>query len=137
MVIAIIESFIKHFRYNFILRSDILHSVFGLPSECTHNNIIRSCTLSFTCWIQGGRHAQGCGDNKWLFSCCVPEGDFPMDFDAANTYNGLTKANYFENNDIGMLPPRFGAHKFKSKNLPKYKQNMLHRRMDDDATVSD
>lgn len=27
--------------------------------------------MSFSCWLQGGSHTQGCGSNKWLFSCCV------------------------------------------------------------------
>lgn len=31
--------------------------------------------MSFSCWLQGGKHAQGCGSNKWLFSCCISEND--------------------------------------------------------------
>lgn len=54
---------------------DILHSVLGLPTECIHQNIVRPCKLSFSCWLQGGKHVQGCGNNKWLFSCCVSEND--------------------------------------------------------------
>lgn len=30
------------------------------------------CKLAFSCWLQGGKHVQGCG-NQWLFSCCVAE----------------------------------------------------------------
>lgn len=44
----------------------------GFPSECIHRNLVLPCKLSFSCWLQGGRHAQGCG-NHWLFSCCVAE----------------------------------------------------------------
>lgn len=54
---------------------DILQTVFGVPSECVHHNKIRPCKLSFSCWLQGGKHVHGCGDNKWLFSCCVSEED--------------------------------------------------------------
>lgn len=47
----------------------------GLPTECLHHNKIRQCRLSFSCWLQGGKHAQGCGDNRWLFSCCITDKD--------------------------------------------------------------
>lgn len=36
-----------------------------------HQNSVWPCKLSFSCWLQGGRHAKGCGANKWLFSCCI------------------------------------------------------------------
>ncbi|VVC89684.1 unnamed protein product [Leptidea sinapis] len=32
-------------------------------------NEIRACTLSLTCWLQGGTKVKGC--SGWLFSCCV------------------------------------------------------------------
>lgn len=110
---------------------DILHSVLGLPSECTHNNVIRSCTLSFSCWIQGGRHAEGCGENKWLFSCCISENE--MEFSSAIGFKAPIKSNYFENE----LPTRFNMPKIKSQiiSTPNFKHNMLRRRMDDDGTV--
>lgn len=108
---------------------DILHSVLGLPSECTHNNVIRSCTLSFSCWIQGGRHAEGCGENKWLFSCCISDNE--LDFNSAINYNTPIKPNYFDND----LPMRFNMGKMKAHMMtpttPTYKHNMLRRRMDD------
>lgn len=47
----------------------------GLPTECLHHNKVRQCKLSFSCWLQGGKHAQGCGDNRWLFSCCITDKD--------------------------------------------------------------
>lgn len=112
---------------------DILHSVLGLPSECSHNNVIRSCTLSFSCWIQGGRHAEGCGDNtyKWLFSCCVPETEIEFNSIA---HNGPVKSGYFDND----MPSRFNAMtkiKTQMKQTTPVKQNMLRRRMDDDGMV--
>lgn len=57
-----------------------------------------------------------------------------MDFEAINTYNGLMKANYFEN-DVFAPPPRLTTSKLKPKIFPTFKQNMLHRRMDDDGVV--
>lgn len=113
---------------------DILHSVLGLPSECTHNNVIRSCTLSFSCWIQGGRHAEGCGENKWLFSCCISDNE--LDFNSAINHNTPIKSNYFDNDP----PMRFNMGKMKAHMMtptaPPFKHNMLRRRMDDnDATV--
>lgn len=121
------------------ISTDILHSVLGLPSECSHNNVIRSCTLSFSCWIQGGRHAEGCGENKWLFSCCIPEAG--MEFNSIAHNNGPAKPSYFEN-DLPPPPPpppaRFNSMaKVKKQMLqtPPIKQNMLRRRMDDDGMV--
>lgn len=119
---------------------DILQSVFGFPSECTHNNIIRTCTLSFTCWIQGGRHAEGCGDNKWLFSCCISETEFVMNFEANGGYNKLIKSNYFGDDSLPPPSTRYTTKsKIKSKSKymispppsPYYKPNTLRRRMDE------
>lgn len=52
----------------------------GYPSECIHQNVVRQCKFSISCWLQGGRNVKGCGDNKWLFSCCVSENDLPTRF---------------------------------------------------------
>lgn len=60
--------------------SGILNTILGVPSECVHQNNVWPCKLSFSCWLQGGRHAKGCGANKWLFSCCIGS--------AANTNTG-------------------------------------------------
>ncbi|XP_055698302.1 serine proteinase stubble [Phlebotomus papatasi] len=60
------------------LNASIISSVFGLPTECIHQNQVMPCKLSFSCWLQGGRHAQGCGENRWLFSCCVPDTPEPI-----------------------------------------------------------
>lgn len=116
----------------FAFSADILHSVLGFPSECVYNNVVRTCTLSFSCWIQGGRYAKGCGENKWLFSCCVPEAD-----SAAAELMGTFASPYYENE----APTRFTVTKLKSKSAPplppqppavSVKQNMLRRRIDDD-----
>lgn len=139
--------------------ADILQSVLGLPSECTHNNVIRSCTLSFSCWIQGGHHVEGCGENKWLFSCCISEGE-SMDFNSAiSPYHGLIKPGSFFDMD---LPTRLNLMpKIKSQLMPStslssssssssstsasaamppsstiFKKNMLRRRMDDNGMVN-
>lgn len=128
------DAIIAIFIYKtFFPHIDILYSVLGLPSECSHNNVIRSCTLSFSCWIQGGRHAGGCGENtyKWLFSCCVPETEIEFNSIA---HNGPVKSSYFEND----LPSRFNAMtkiKAQMKQTTPVKQNMLRRRMDDDGMV--
>lgn len=85
--------------------------------------------------FKGGRYAEGCGDNKWLFSCCiVPDVNQFIDYEPSMNYNGLIKANYFEND----MPSKYGGvTKLKSKIIlppsPTYKHNnMLRRRMDDD-----
>lgn len=105
----------------------------GFPSECVHNNIVRTCTLSFSCWIQGGRYAKGCGENKWLFSCCVPESD-----NVVVEQMGSFSNPHWENE----VPTRFTITKLKPKlsmppspQLPatSVKQNMLRRRIDDDS----
>lgn len=43
----------------------------GVPTDCVYKNAIRKCKLSFSCWLEGGRHAPGCGNSNWLFSCCI------------------------------------------------------------------
>jgi len=58
-------------------RPDILNTLLGVPAECVHQSGVWPCKLSFSCWLQGGKHAKGCGSNKWLFSCCVAETQHP------------------------------------------------------------
>ncbi|KAL9707092.1 hypothetical protein quinque_010610 [Culex quinquefasciatus] len=53
----------------------VLQNVLGVPATCVHQNVVRQCRLSFSCWLEGGRHVAGCGDSRWLFSCCVKDGD--------------------------------------------------------------
>uniref|UniRef100_A0A1A9WYU3 Lectizyme n=1 Tax=Glossina brevipalpis TaxID=37001 RepID=A0A1A9WYU3_9MUSC len=53
------------------VKASILNTILGVPSECLHQGNVWPCKLSFSCWLQGGKHTHGCGSNKWLFSCCV------------------------------------------------------------------
>ncbi|XP_064542284.1 uncharacterized protein LOC135431234 [Drosophila montana] len=55
------------------LQASILNTLLGVPAECVHQSGVWPCKLSFSCWLQGGKHAKGCGSNKWLFSCCIAE----------------------------------------------------------------
>ncbi|XP_037928577.1 serine protease 40-like, partial [Teleopsis dalmanni] len=65
--------------YNFVLKfwifteANILNNVLSLPAQCVYRNEVWPCKLSFSCWLQGGKNAAGCGSNKWFFSCCVTE----------------------------------------------------------------
>ncbi|XP_050072357.1 uncharacterized protein LOC126560440 [Anopheles maculipalpis] len=56
-----------------LVHANIIHNVLGLPDTCVYQNQVRACRLSFSCWLEGGRHVSGCGDNRWLMSCCVYE----------------------------------------------------------------
>ncbi|XP_049530291.1 serine proteinase stubble [Anopheles darlingi] len=58
-----------------LVNANIIHNVLGLPDTCVYQNQVRACRLSFTCWLEGGRHVSGCGENRWLMSCCVPESE--------------------------------------------------------------
>ncbi|XP_063709024.1 serine proteinase stubble [Culicoides brevitarsis] len=51
--------------------ANIVHTVLGVPNECLYQNSLWQCRLSFSCWLEGGRHVNGCGSQNWLFSCCV------------------------------------------------------------------
>lgn len=126
-----------------------------------HDNVVQSCTLSFSCWLQGGRHGEGCGSNKWLFSCCIQEKtekhekyekqneskepfmNMPSadDFDeimppTSYSHNKhIIKANYLYKNEID-LPLRVQIPNHRLHRVHPMKQNMLRRRIDDDP-VSD
>ncbi|KAJ6642862.1 Serine proteinase stubble, partial [Pseudolycoriella hygida] len=80
-------------------------TIFGVPSQCVHHNVIHPCKLSFSCWLQGGMHATGCGSNKWLFSCCVSVADHKI-----------------RNKNIKQMT---------NMNFKFYKKNELRRRTDD------
>lgn len=84
--------------------------------------MIRSCTLSFSCWMQGGHYVDGCGENKWLLSCCIAGTETHSNSPIA--YNGHNKPAYYE-------------HDLKSQQMPSsiYTQNMLRRRIDDIGMV--
>lgn len=88
--------------------TDIFQTMFGLPSQCVHHNVIHPCKLSFSCWLQGGIHATGCG-SKWLFSCCVTE-------------NGILPASEYGTRNQNVLQPA---------NLKFYRKNVLRRRTDE------
>uniref|UniRef100_A0A182MCB6 Peptidase S1 domain-containing protein n=1 Tax=Anopheles culicifacies TaxID=139723 RepID=A0A182MCB6_9DIPT len=61
--------------FSTLAHANIIHNVLGLPDTCVYQNQVRSCRLSFSCWLEGGRHVSGCGDNRWLMSCCVYENE--------------------------------------------------------------
>lgn len=132
--------------------------MFGFPKECVHDNVVQSCQLSFSCWLQGGRHAEGCGNNKWLFSCCIQDkhekrekhekiesmtgtgmstGDMaevlPPTSYSRNKH--IIKANYYYKNEID-LPLRVHVPKLRLRKVERTKPNMLRRRIDDDEPVS-
>ncbi|XP_034142073.1 serine proteinase stubble [Drosophila guanche] len=65
LVLLLLSCHISHGQAN------ILNALLGVPAECVHQSGIWPCKLSFSCWLQGGKHAKGCGSNKWLFSCCI------------------------------------------------------------------
>lgn len=59
----------------------MLASLLGYPSTCVYNNVLHSCTYTFTCWIVGGQLTKGCSEGggggldlmaDLLFTCCVP-----------------------------------------------------------------
>uniref|UniRef100_A0A0A1WW10 Serine proteinase stubble n=1 Tax=Zeugodacus cucurbitae TaxID=28588 RepID=A0A0A1WW10_ZEUCU len=75
-----------------LVDAGILNTILGVPSECVHQNSVWPCKLSFSCWLQGGRHAKGCGANKWLFSCCI--GGNGNTNTANNVANTVTAAQY-------------------------------------------
>lgn len=116
-----------------------MQSVLGLPSECIHHNKIRPCKLSFSCWLQGGKHAQGCGDNKWLFSCCVSEKDSMVTAVGASAsaspiaYTG-SASNLVKTirKPYGLLKEKHARQSTTKINKLKFpKKNILRRRTDD------
>lgn len=105
---------------------DIIHSVLGVPSECVYQNVIRPCRLSFSCWIQGGKHVQGCGSNKWLFSCCIPDKESML----YTTQNQITS--------LGLRPnhiPKWNnpVTKLKLMDQVDINKNFLRRRVDENV----
>lgn len=94
--------------------SDILNNILGVPSECVHQGGVWPCKLSFSCWLQGGKHARGCGSNKWFFSCCIAVGG---DISPA--------ANFVET--------ALGEYSKKANSLPK--RVFLRRRDDNDLVI--
>lgn len=122
--------------------------MFGLPQECVHQNVVQPCQLSFSCWLEGGRHAEGCGSNKWLFSCCIRDkrsesGSHLLGNTAAGTSHAIDiaaevvpptsfnrnkhviKANYLYKNEID-LPMRIPTTR---RPTPKQRYQYVYRRM--------
>lgn len=91
----------------------ILQTVFGVPNECIHQNTVRPCKLTFSCWFQGGKSTQGCGTNKWLFSCCVSEKEPQATVSAVGSkviyVTGITTSG------LGNLEPSSGAQQYKHR----------------------
>ena len=120
--------------------ADILHTVLGLPTECVHHNKVRACKLSFSCWLQGGKHAQGCGNNKWLFSCCISENDVKLTVnDFAKNGKTIRKPaappEYLVSTSSSIVSSREKENKLRpptTKLKGKFpKKNILRRRTDD------
>lgn len=143
-------------RLPIIKFTGIFHSMFGLPKDCVHQNVVHSCKLSFSCWLEGGRHGEGCGSNKWLFSCCIHEkrtmalsemglmGTSTVDVaevvppTSFNHNKHVIKSNYLYKNEID-LPVRMPYRttpKYRYKYYYRMKSDMLRRRIDDEP-VSD
>lgn len=80
--------------------------------------MIRPCKLSFSCWLQGGKNAQGCG-NKWLFSCCISDYDF-------------VTTSTFTDNEFNSLPSSLATiniHHHHYNHLQQQKQQHQHQPM--------
>lgn len=130
--------------------------MFGLPKDCVHQNAVHPCVLSFSCWLEGGRQADGnkCGSNEWLFSCCirgqrrekaksetglmgtntvdVAEVVPPTSF---NRNKHVIKANYLYKNEIDLpvrMPQQRTTPNYRYKYYYRMKPNMLRRRIDDE-----
>ncbi|XP_054739228.1 serine proteinase stubble [Anastrepha obliqua] len=85
------------FKIAVLVDASILNTILGVPSECMHQSSVWPCKLSFSCWLQGGRHAKGCGSNKWLFSCCIGgtgSGNFNANIAASNIAAGPAAMPY-------------------------------------------
>lgn len=76
--------------------ANIVHTVLGVPNECVYKNAIWQCRLSFSCWLEGGRHASGCGSTNWLFSCCVFEQEEDYSY-ADNSISKVVRKAYVPN----------------------------------------
>lgn len=109
------------------LTSRMLASLLGYPTTCTFGSEVRSCTLSFSCWLKGGTKVQGCGSN-WLFVCCVSR-------DSSHNYEGNDIENSIPSSDwkYKVVPPML-------RQLPQRNvmpNSIFRRRADDDATQVD
>ncbi|XP_055595324.1 testisin [Uranotaenia lowii] len=78
LVACMIGILLCHGWFLTMASANVIHNMLGLPASCIHQNVVRQCRLSFSCWLEGGRHVAGCGDNRWLFSCCVKDTDLQV-----------------------------------------------------------
>ncbi|XP_067630324.1 serine protease 33 [Eurosta solidaginis] len=89
-----------------LVDASILNTILGVPSDCVHQNNVWPCKLSFSCWLQGGRHAKGCGANKWLFSCCIGDSTNSNNIDI-NTMSSITGPSY--SSEANQQTPSFNS----------------------------
>ncbi|XP_041988277.1 plasminogen isoform X2 [Aricia agestis] len=101
------------------ITSRVLASFFGYPSTCSIGAEVRTCTLSITCWLQGGTRVRGCG-SSWLFSCCIAPEPGRNDFD-----NKIPTSEW----RYKVVPPKL-------RQVPQRSvvpTNVFRRRVDDDV----
>ncbi|XP_052754251.1 transmembrane protease serine 12 [Galleria mellonella] len=106
------------------LTSRVLASIFGYSPTCTIGTEVRPCTLSLTCWLQGGTRLKGCG-TSWLFSCCLP----PKTGSSEAFDNSIPSSEWMYNK----APPQLRYVPQRSV-VPA---NVFRRRVDDDAAQAD
>lgn len=105
------------------LTSHMLASLLGYPTTCNLGAEIRPCTLSITCWLNGGTRVRGCG-GSWLFSCCASEPNRSEVVD-----NSMTSSDW----KYKVAPPIL-------RQVPQRSvvpANVFRRRVDDDLTQVD
>lgn len=105
------------------LTSHMLASLLGYPTTCNLGAEIRPCTLSITCWLNGGTRVRGCG-GSWLFSCCASEPNRSEVID-----NSMTSSDW----KYKVAPPIL-------RQVPQRSvvpANVFRRRVDDDLTQVD
>ncbi|XP_017491349.1 PREDICTED: testisin [Rhagoletis zephyria] len=96
------------FKLAILVDASILNTILGVPSECTHQNSVWPCKLSFSCWLQGGRHAKGCGANKWLFSCCIGGSSNSNSNSNSGSFNTNTATNFATGEATIQYRPLYG-----------------------------
>ncbi|GBP61427.1 Serine proteinase stubble [Eumeta japonica] len=95
----------------------MLASLLGYPTTCSISGEVHACTLSLTCWLQGGVRVRGCGGG-WLLSCCIIS-------DGNESENSIPSSDW-----TLKLPPKL--HQIAKR--PVVPANVFRRRVDDDVT---
>ncbi|XP_053621535.1 serine proteinase stubble [Plodia interpunctella] len=106
------------------LTSRALLSIFHYPSVCNLGSDILPCTLSLSCWLQGGTRVMGCA-GSWLFSCCYLHDRYKSEVD-----NSIPSSEWMYNK---VVPPKL-------RHIPQRSvvpANLFRRRVDDDASQAD